>query len=450
MREILPTQLIRLAKASSTPVYVVGGSVRDYLARVYTASCDWDICAPMPAEAFATLANKNGFSVRAVYKNTGTVKLSDADGVDYEYTSFRSDTYVRGTHVPVEIFFTDNIRLDATRRDFTANAVYYDVKNETFVDPLDGITAIREKRLTTVCDAKKVFSEDGLRLMRLARQSAQLGFTPDENCLQGAILHAELIKDISPERIYAELSAILHADEKYGIHDAPYVGLQVLEKTGVLAHILPELALGKGMSQRADFHKYDVLEHSFRAVLYAKPSVRLATLLHDVGKPLCQLRDGNVHAHPIEGAKLANGILNRLKAPNRIKDRVLELIQWHMYDMNCMTGENKLRRFFVTHADLLSDLLLLKQADFSACTDDLSTAPTVLRWTALLEKMRLENVPFSLRGLAVNGNDLIHIGIEKTKIAHVLHDLLLHLAVFPQENEKERLLQLAKSFSKNN
>lgn len=449
MREILPAQLIRLAKASATPLYVVGGSVRDYLARMHTTSCDWDICAPILAESFAKLATENGFTVRAVYKNTGTVKLVDSEGVDYEYTSFRSDSYVRGTHVPVEIFFTDDIRLDATRRDFTANAVYYDVKNERFVDPLDGITAIQKRRLTTVCDAKKVFSEDGLRLMRLARQSAQLGFSPDENCLNGAMLHAELIKDISPERIYTELTAILHADEKYGVQGAPYVGLQILEKTGVLTHILPELALGKGMSQRADFHKYDVLEHSFRAVLYAKPSVRLVALLHDVGKPLCQLRDGNVHAHPVEGAKLAGDILTRLKAPNRVKNRVLELIQWHMYDMNCMTSENKLRKFFVTHADLLDDLLDVKQADFSACMDDVSPAPTVLRWTALLEKMRLEHVPFSLRELAVNGNDLIEIGIEKAKIAHVLQALLLHLAVFPKENEKKRLLQLSKSFSKN-
>ncbi len=445
MREILPKQLIRLAENSSTPVYVVGGSVRDYLAQLYTPYCDWDVCAPISAEDFACLAKENGFSVRAVYKNTGTVKLSDADGVEYEYTSFRSDKYVRGTHVPVEIFFTNDIRLDATRRDFTANAVYYDVKNQTFVDPLDGITAIQEKRLTTVCDAKKVFSEDGLRLMRLARQGAQLGFTPDENCLQGATLHAHLINDISPERIFSELTAILHADEKYGVKTAPYDGLQLLEKTGVLAHILPELALGKGMSQRADFHNYDVLEHSFRAVLYSKPSIRLATLLHDVGKPLCQLRDGNVHAHPLEGATLANAVLTRLKAPNRVKERVCALVQWHMYDMNCMTSENKLRRFFVTHADLLQELIDVKQADFSACTDDLSTAPTVLRWTALLEKMRLENVPFSLRGLAVNGNDLLALGIEKTRISQLLQALLLHVAIFPGENEKPRLLRLAQS-----
>ena len=448
MREILPKQLIRLAERSSTPVYVVGGSVRDYLAQLHTPYCDWDICAPISAENFATLAKENGFSVRAVYKNTGTVKLCDADGVEYEYTSFRSDKYVRGTHVPVEIFFTNDIRLDATRRDFTANAVYYDIKNQTFVDPLNGITAIKEKRLTTVCDAHKVFSEDGLRLMRLARQGAQLGFTPDENCLQGATLHARLIHDISPERVFSELTAILHADEKYGIKTAPYDGLHLLEKTGVLGHILPELSLGKGMTQRADFHRYDVLEHSFRAVLYSKPSVRLATLLHDVGKPLCQLRDGNVHAHPQEGAKLVNEILNRLKAPNRVKEHTQALVQWHMYDMDCKTSETKLRRFFITHADILDDLIDVKQADFSACTDDLSIAPTVQRWTSLLEKMRLENVPFSLRGLAVNGNDLLALGIEKTRISSVLQALLMHVAIFPKENEKSRLLRLATSLSK--
>ena len=153
MRNVVPQNLITLANRCPTPLYVVGGSVRDHLANLTPKSHDWDVCSPLLADDFSKLAVENGFSVQAVYRNTGTVKFSDGEH-DYEYTCFRSDTYVRGTHVPVEIFFTEDITLDARRRDFTANAVYYDVANDKFVDPLLGIPAIREKRLST--DRKSV------------------------------------------------------------------------------------------------------------------------------------------------------------------------------------------------------------------------------------------------------------------------------------------------------
>ncbi len=447
MLKILPEELKKLAAVCPTPLYVVGGSVRDFLAKVTPSVHDWDICAPLSAEEFSTLASARGFCVRAVYRNTGTVKLQGREA-EYEYSCFRSDKYVRGTHVPVEIYFTKDIALDAKRRDFTANAVYLNIQTGEFVDPLSGIPAIYEKRLTTVDDAKKVFGEDGLRLLRLSRQAAQLGFSPDEECLLGARENAALIKDITAERIFEELSALLLSEQKCGVADAPYHGLRVLEETGVLAHILPELAKGKHLAQRADFHKYDVLEHSFRAVKYAERlkgnlTLRLASLLHDVGKPLCMLRDGNAHGHAEEGAPLAEDILLRLKAPKKTVQEVVWLVKWHMYDYNCQTKETKLRRFFVSHYEKLPLLLQLKQADFSACTDDTSVAPTCIRWTALLEKMQAEGVPFSLKQLAVNGKDIENAGIPKPRISTVLRELLLHTAVFPKDNKKERLLRLA-------
>lgn len=450
MREILPKQLLKLADKCPTPLYVVGGSVRDFFAGLspLSASRDWDICAPLSADDFVNLANANGFEVKAVYRHTGTVKLHDTDGVDYEYSCFRSDKYVRGIHVPVEICFTEDISLDARRRDFTANAVYYDVKNGRFVDPLNGIPAIKEKRLSTVAPAQKVFGEDGLRLMRLCRQAAQLGFAPDEECLAGTKENADLILDISPERIYTELCAILTADRKYGIQGGHYEGLLLLEKTGVLQRILPELALGKDMAQRADFHKYDVLTHSFRATLYADENVRLAALLHDVGKPLCTLRDGNAHAHPEEGARLAKDILTRFKAPVKTIRSIVSLVSWHMYDFDCKTGENKLRRFFVTHYSILQDLLKLKQADFSGCTDDLSVAPTCAKWQALLNKLQIEGAPLTLKQLAVTGKDLLDLSVPPTHVSKLLQTLLLHAVCNPKDNEKKRLCKLALAFDK--
>ena len=448
MRAILPKCLPLLAQNCPCPLYVVGGSVRDFLADMTPTSRDWDICAPLSADQLVTAAEQSGFTVKAVYRNTGTVKLRDEDGVNYEYSSFRSDKYVRGTHVPVEIFFTDDITLDARRRDFTANAVYYDIGNDCFVDPLGGIAAIAEKRFTTVDYADKVFGEDGLRLMRLARQSAQTGFSPDEECLRGATQNASLIADITPERIFTELTAILAADEKYGVPDGAYHGLHLLDDIGVLAAILPELALGKGMAQRADFHKYDVLEHSFRAVKYADKSIRLAALLHDIGKPFCKLRDGNSYEHPTEGERLAKEALTRLKAPKKVTVRVCALVRWHMYDFDCRVGDNKLRRFFVEQYDILDELLLLKQADFSACTDDLSIAPTCARWQTVLAEMRAQNTPITLKQLAVNGAELLEIGVIPCHISELLRRLLLHVAVQPSDNEKSRLLRLAYGFEK--
>ena len=448
MRALLPNSLLRLADICPTALYVVGGSVRDFLANLpqKTGALDLDICAPLDAETFAALAQTCNFTVRSVFKNTGTVKLKDEQGVELEYSCFRSDKYVRGTHVPVETHFTDDIALDARRRDFTVNAVYYDIKAQQFVDPLDGISAIKQKRLTTVAPAKKVFSEDGLRLMRLARQAATLGFSPDDDCLQGAKENAELIQDITPERIYTELIAILHADEKYGVEFGQYNGLILLSQIGVLDYILPELTQGRNISQRPDFHNYDVLEHGLRAVRYAHPSVRLAALLHDVGKPLCANRDGNSYAHPEEGATTTKQILQRLKAPKQTITQTCELVALHMYDFNCQTKENKLRRFFIAHYPLLQQLLLLKQADFSACKDDLSPAPTCVRWQNLLQKLQQENAPLCLKQLAVNGKHLLALHCPPAKISTVLEQLLLHAVCNPKDNIKERLLRLAKAY----
>lgn len=441
MRKVLPEKLKKLASLCPKPLYVVGGFARDFLANLHSKHPDIDICGAMLAEEFAEYAAAAGLTAQAVYKHTGTVKLTDGEGNDFEYACFRSDEYVRGEHTPATIYFTQDITLDARRRDFTANAVYYDIEAGSFVDPLGGIAAISEKRLTTVDRPEKVFGEDGLRLMRLARFAAQLGFTPDEECLKGATVNADKIDDISPERIFAELTQILHADEKYGVQDGHYQGLLVLEQIQVLARILPELTLGKGIAQRPDFHKYDILFHSLRAVKYAAPEVRLAVLLHDVGKPFCHLRDGNSHNHPVEGERIAREILLRLKAPKKTVEEVCALTLWHMYDFNGQTKENKLRRFFVQHYPLLEKLLLVKQADFSGCADDTATAPTVERWTRLLAKMKKEGAPMTLKQLKIGGKDLLE-RIPAPTISRVLDELLLHAACFPKDNNRETLLRL--------
>ena len=452
MREKLTKDLISLAEACPGPLYLVGGSVRDYLAGTLSPAPDWDLASPVTEEEFLAAAQMSGFEVRAVYPATGTVKLKDGQGAEYEFTRFRSDTYVRGMHAPADTKFTQDIKKDAVRRDFCANAVYYDIQKGEFADPLGGIPDIQNHVLRTVAPAQKVFGEDGLRLMRLARIAAETGFSPDEECLEGASANHMLIRDIVPERIFSELCRILLSDEKAGGKDGPYRGLSLLKDTGVLHEIAPELALGDKMDQRKDFHRYDVLEHSLRCVRYAPPDIRFAALLHDVGKPFCFYRDGNFHAHPEEGARIAGEMLARWKAPKKLTEETKELILLHMRDFDLKMRESKVRRELILHYALLEKLLALKQADFSACRDDLSPAPTVVKWRNVLEKMKKEGAPLTLSELAISGRDALNAGIPAHEVGNVLHLLLEDCALGMAKNERpaleKRLAKLAEKYRK--
>jgi hypothetical protein len=152
-----------------------------------------------------------------------------------------------------------------------------------------------------------------------------------------------------------------------------------------------------------------------------------------------------MHDHPTQGKQIAQEILNRLKAPKKLISLVCELVEWHMYDFDCKTKENKLRRFFVTHYPILQPLLEIKQADFSACMDDTRIAPTVQKWQAILQKMREEHAPLTLKELSVSGKELLALEIPPAQISTTLNKLLLHTAVNPKDNKKERLLKLALS-----
>ncbi|MDE6372941.1 MAG: HD domain-containing protein [Clostridia bacterium] len=443
MRRLIPLKLKILAESLNAPLYVVGGFCRDYLSGLPLENvADWDICAPLSAEAVVAAAEAAGVKVTAAYKNTGTVRMN-CDGAACEFTSFRTDRYVRGRHSPAEVFFTDDIFSDARRRDFKCNAVYYDIAADKFADPLGGIDDIKLGRLTTVAPAEKVFGEDGLRLMRLCRIAAQTGFKPTEECVAGARKNSLLITDIAPERIWTELNYILAADLKYGVKGGQYAGLKLLKDTGVLAYVLPELAAGDGLEQREDFHAYDVLEHTLRCVLYAPPEIRFAALMHDVGKPYCKLTTGRYARHEEEGERITEEICRRLRVPKKLAERTCALVRWHMYDLSCEASENKVRKFIVAHLDILDDLLLLKQADYSACKDDLSPAPCVAKWKKIYSRMLSEGVPLNLKQLNVRGDDLIGAGICPNQTAKTLEFLLGECAIGNVPNERERLIRYA-------
>ncbi len=444
MRIDFDKRLVSLAEKFNSSLYAVGGVVRNYLIDKSMAE-DIDLSANIPVEELSHVLKGLGYEVVAEYKRTGTVVFIIGEQ-KYEYTAFRKEVYAQGgEHTPIQTQPTDDIKEDALRRDFKCNAVYYDILKQDIVDPLGGVEDIENKVLDTVKDAEKVFESDGLRLMRLARFAGELGFRPTDGVLSAMKKYADNIKDISPERIYDELKKILVSDKKYAFSDkrGHYVGLKILELTKVLDQILPELTLGRGMSQRADFHKYDVLEHSLRCALYSPEEVRLAGLLHDVGKPYCYLKNGKYHYHETEGEVIAEEILGRLKVDNATVRQVKYLIREHMVDLDCSMRENKVRSFIVKNLDRLDQLLKVKQADFRASLESDEVAPTIVKWQKIIAKMKDEGVPFTLRELDLSADELIEMGFSGQEIGEMLQKLLELAVVGGVKNKKDELIKYA-------
>lgn len=437
--------LRRLAAELNKHLYLVGGLVRNHL--IDGGFCgDYDLASANTAEEFERALGKIGLKPAAVYKRTGTVMFRLPDGEHCEHTSFRGEEYgAGGAHTPERTFFTEDIAEDARRRDFKCNAVYYDINEAAFVDPLGGIEDIRARRLDTVVAPKEVFKVDGLRLLRLCRFAAELGFAPTEETVAGARAHCGNIADISPERIYDEFKKMLVADKKYPFSDGRghYSAFKLCHRIGVLSLVMPELAAGDGMAQRRDFHDHDVLEHSLRTLLYADESVRLAALLHDAGKPYAMRTYGAYKTHNVEGERIVREILTRLKAPNAVVDEVCALTFLHMTDLDLKMKEGKVRLFMAKHAELIDKLFLLKQADYSACKDDLSPAPTVVKWKNILETMKKEGAPLTLKELAVNGGDLARLGYKGAEIGEKLGELLRMAVLDGRLNDREQLTRIA-------
>lgn len=444
MKKLLNQNLKNLAYKLEKPLYVVGGFVRNYLIDG-KASKDVDLASSMPIEKLKELLNDFGFFVVGEYKRTETLLFSDGTQ-KYEYTAFRTEEYEKGgNHTPIKTFLTDDVMLDAKRRDFKCNAIYYDIKNDQILDILGGVNDVKNKILDTVVSPEQVFCHDGLRLMRLARFTGELGFSPTKEVLQSARKNAKNILDVSKERIYSELKMILVADCKYPFSpkQGHYNGLKVLDETRVLDYVFPDLTLGRGMAQRKDFHDYDVLEHSLRAVLYAKKELRLYALLHDIGKPYALNKDGKYHFHAVYGEWIAECALKNIMADKKTVETATFLTKNHMLDKNCEMSESKIRVFIVENKGRLEDLFGIMQADYSACKDMLGVAPTVKKWRAIIERMKKERVPFSLKELNISAQDLMNTGIKKEKIGITLKKLLKHCVINPKDNEKVRLVKLA-------
>lgn len=437
-------RLIELSNLLEQEIYVVGGFTRNYLINK-TISKDVDICSPVQAEIVKSAVLKLNGVIKAEYKRTGTIKFSLED-FDFEYTSFRTDLYLKGEHKPYKTIFTDSIIQDAKRRDFRCNAVYYGVKSGKFYDPLGGIKDIKRKILNTVKAPKKVFCFDGLRLMRLARFAGELGFKPTKRVVCAAKKYSYNLQDVSKERIREELEKILVADQKHSFSpkNGHYVALSILRKANLLKEFLPELNLGNKMGQRRDYHKYSVLEHTFKTVEYAPKEIRLFALLHDVGKPYCKINNGKFSNHDGQGARFTREILKRLKFPTKTILTAEKVVKNHMFNVKTNRTEKEKRLFLVENKDILQYLLPLINADYLAGKPKEKVSKNYLELKGLLEKMQREGTPFSVKELNVSAIDLLEIGILEKDLAKMLKILLNCVVDNSIINERQSLVKKAK------
>lgn len=443
---IYPKELKDLAgsmAAAGRVLYAVGGCVRDELlgAPVH----DIDVTSSMPPWELIPLLERLSIPYATVNERLGTLLLWH-DTHKVEYTAFRTESYGEGgVHTPDAVAFTDDIRKDALRRDFSVNALYRNVLTSAVVDPTGGLADLKNRTLrTTTDDPAVILRDDGLRILRLVRFSARLGFSVEEGTLACAKEHAFLLENIAWERKREELFRILTGERVL-----PALGL--LHDIGALPYVVPALTACDGVAQRADYHRYDVLEHSFHVCAETPNTriLRLAGLLHDVGKPAAVARDGTMHGHDVLGESICRDMLRLLRCDNDTVDEVCFLVRWHMFDLDGRAKDDTLRkRFCLWGEERTERLIALREADVRGSGVD--TNYCAARWRKLLADMKEQGVPFLGAGLAVTGSDIMQAtGLSAgAAVGSIKRALILHCAVRPADNTKDRLCALAEKLRK--
>jgi tRNA nucleotidyltransferase (CCA-adding enzyme) len=423
--------------SADVAAYIVGGSLRDVV--LGRTPADWDLASNALPERIVELVPG------AIYENRfGTVGIR-RDGTTVDITTFRTDHDYADFRRPHRVEFGDTIELDLARRDFTVNAMAWGTRpGETpgFVDPYDGLADARAGLLRAVGDPRVRFEEDALRMVRAVRLSATLEFKIEAATLAGIEACAGLVEHLSGERIAAELAKLLGTR-------VPSVGLRLLSDTGLLAPISPDLAAQRGVPQNK-IEGEDLWDHTLRsvdAVDVGRPVVRMAALLHDIGKP-STFADGHFVRHDAIGADVASALMDRLHEPRSVRDRVVELVRHHMFSYEPNWSDAAVRRFIgkmrALGDGMLEDLLALREAD-NVGSGLPARAGRLDELRARVAAELAAEVVLDRGRLAVDGTDLItELGLEEGPLlGRILDDLLEAVIVDPALNERPTLLVLA-------
>jgi putative nucleotidyltransferase with HDIG domain len=425
-------------------VFLVGGAVRDLF--LGKEAQDWDLATDARPEEVASQFRR--VIPTGIKHGTVTIRYK---GYSMEVTTFRTESSYSDGRRPDHIEYASTIEEDLSRRDFTMNAIALALPGGERVDPFRGYDDIKARRIRCVGKAEERFREDGLRPMRAVRFASQLGFTVDKETLAAIPEALFTTAKVSPERIRDELDKIIGSPK-------PSAAFLLMEKTGLLRLILPELAACRGIDQKG-FHRFDVLDHSLLTCDYAARTgaaheVRMAGLFHDIGKPAVRGLDESgvwtFYRHEKVSAAMAHDIGVRFRYPNAVIGRVVHLIEEHMFHYEETWSDAAVRRFIIrVGEEHVQNIYALRRADAYATAgiepEPGFLAPLVCRVDRILAQGRA----LSLKDLAVSGRDLMEIGVARgPRMGIILKELLEAVLDDPELNTREKLLDIAEKLNR--
>lgn len=429
-------------KKNSYKIYIVGGAVRDLLLdnNPPAGGTNWDFTTDAVPEEILKL-NPSGF-YNNQFGTVGIPLIANNQLLTFEVTTFRKESDYKDSRHPEKIEWAKTIEEDLARRDFTINAMAYDGKN--IIDPYDGQKHLKEKLIVAVGDPDKRFTEDALRLLRAVRFASELGFLIEEKTRLSMVKNAQLITNISWERIRDELFKILASDN-------PAEGIIFIKNTGLLSYVLPELDICFIIPQKSPkrHHIYDVGTHLIMSLKNCPSKgiiTRLATLLHDIGKAKTFKKDEKTHLitffnHEVVGTKLSEKIAERLKLSNEQKDKFIRLVKYHQFTVSEIQTDKAIRRFIrEVGKENLQDMLNLRIGD------RIGSGAKPSSWRLELFRKRLTEVqkePFKITDLKIDGNDVMKILNLKSgpKVGAILKIIFNKVVEKKIKNEREILLE---------
>lgn len=397
---------------------------------------DWDITTSAKPEEIQKIFPDSFYN-----NDFGTVGLKTTEDV-VEVTPFRSESGYSDKRHPDQITFGVSLQEDLARRDFTMNAMAFD--GEKIIDPFDGKKDLSKKVIRAVGEPKERLREDALRLMRACRLAAELFFTIEHKNYAAIKQEAAGIKNISQERIRDELIKIMESDY-------PIYGIWLLRESGLLQHIMPELEEGVDMSQNLH-HIYSVFFHNLLSLQYCPSDdyrVRLAALLHDIGKSRTKQGEGRnatFHGHEIVGAKMAQSLLKRLKFSKEDQEKITHLVRQHMfyYAIDEITDAGVRRIIKRIGPGSIKDILAVRVADRMGSGCQIEIPFKLKELQKRMEKVSQDPITTSM--LAIDGRDLMkELGLEPgPRLGFLLNSLLEEVIDDPQKNNKEYLVTQAR------